>query len=177
MGTKQRNMADAMPKISDTHVISPHEFKSTMMLSEAELLCYEPEAMDSFLEQREVQHVGMPVAELESMPNWFDRGEMHASKVIVPTMFKMGDTDWLFHISPGIMEGYRAQFKAAERFDWSIIQGGPHALEWSSMAYGYYLRCFGWACEVTSARDRQLKPSKTIRSNDHALQAQTGQSD
>ena len=42
-------------------------------------------------------------------------------------------------------------FPKCPRFDGSVVESAPHAIEWSHCAQGWTARCFGFAQEVTAA--------------------------
>ncbi|KAK5113324.1 hypothetical protein LTR85_010941 [Meristemomyces frigidus] len=124
--------------------------KELMMLSEPEYACYTPTVAQQLRQQGDRQNVSVPQAEVGSMPSWFRNGTEYMEKVKIPTMAAIGDRDWLVRGSSECMEAFKRHFVSTPRFDISVVNNAPHALEWSKYSLGFYLRCFGFASEIVS---------------------------
>ncbi|KAF2169487.1 hypothetical protein M409DRAFT_20701 [Zasmidium cellare ATCC 36951] len=73
-----------------------------------------------------------------------------AASISVPVMYAVGEHDWLWEGTFDNAREFAAFFKNCTRFDGSVVQGAPHAIEWSYYAAGWYARCFGFAIEVAT---------------------------
>lgn len=87
---------------------------------------------------------------------WKERKEDFKAQVEIPILYGMGTMDWLWKHENVHLEIFTRGFAKAPRVEGAIIAGSPHAIEWSPMAGGWWLRVFGWAAEVTASRNMEV---------------------
>ena len=122
--------------------------KLEMMLGNATLACYHPSLLHTLEQQESLQNVDMPAEEGAQVHNWLETAAEHCSKVVVPTLYAMGENDGLWIASAANVQTFASLFVSSPKVEARIVLGAPHALEWGKMSYGWYLQCFGWASEV-----------------------------
>jgi pimeloyl-ACP methyl ester carboxylesterase len=132
----------------------PVDSKSELMLSAQDLaLC--DESMYSMIES---QNVPMTREELVSGIGWFQEPEViqeYCGKVTMPVLYGLGEHDFLWEGSMEHVDDFRKLFPNNPSFEGSLVKGAPHAIEWSKIGQGWYLKCFGWAAQVVADFDLQ----------------------
>lgn len=73
-----------------------------------------------------------------------------AAQINIPIMFGVGEHDWLWEGTFDHVKEFSTFFRNCPRFDGSVVQGAPHAIEWSHYGAGWYARSFGFAIEVAT---------------------------
>ncbi|KIW13035.1 hypothetical protein PV08_08222 [Exophiala spinifera] len=132
---------------SSSELSFPLAVKETLMLSEPSLWCAEPKVRSLVGPQT----VPMKRDELIDMGFiWPQYWRSYAKSVRVPILYAVGEHDWLWKGTKELVHEFGSCFPICPRFEGSIVQGAPHALEWSSVSLGWYARCFGWAIEVST---------------------------
>ncbi|KAF2167763.1 hypothetical protein M409DRAFT_21914 [Zasmidium cellare ATCC 36951] len=84
---------------------------------------------------------------------WRERKEVFKGRVEIPVLYGVGTMEWLWKHEGRHVEMFTRGFVKAPRVEGAVISGAPHAIEWSPMAGGWWLRVFGWAAEVTASRE------------------------
>lgn len=136
----------------------PIAVKETLMLSDASLRCAEPEVRSLV----GLQTVPMQRDELIDMASmWPNYWRTYAESVGVPILYAVGEHDWLWKGTKELVNEFGSCFPKCPRFEGGVVQGAPHALEWSSVSSGWYARCFGWAMEVTTYPPRRERRNET----------------
>lgn len=119
-----------------------------LMLSDAKFHAAD-EKMKAHLAEQTVDPPPEEAAECVAGP-WVNYFPSFAEHIIVPIMFGIGEHDWLWHGTHDHVREFSTFFPSCARFDGSVVQGAPHAIEWSHYGYGWYARCFGFALEVAA---------------------------
>ena len=128
--------------------IIPLEIKRLMMLSDAELNCYDPEV----LKKLPGQHVsGMPEELVDLNVHWDTYWRGYADQIEVPILSALGEHDWLWEGTNEHLQEWMSCFPKSERVEGGVVAGAPHALEWWWGSHAWYVRCFGWGSEVCTS--------------------------
>lgn len=137
----------------------PDEIRVELMLSKPTLALCDEEMYSLVIEQ----NVGMRREELWSGIGWLKQPDIlskYCGAVSVPVLFGIGEFDWLCDGTQAHIDEVKGLFSKCPRFEGSVVGSGPHALEWAKSGQGWYLKCFGWAVEVTADAENRSARSK-----------------
>ncbi|KAK4495576.1 hypothetical protein PRZ48_012844 [Zasmidium cellare] len=100
------------------------------------------------------QNTPFPLSEVVDLNGvWQERKEEFKAKVEIPVLYGIGTMEWLWKSEERHLEMFTKGFVKAPRVEGAVVKGAPHAIEWSPMAAGWWLRVFGWATEVAASRE------------------------
>lgn len=128
-------------------------WKRQIMFYRAEHDLVPPEALNLLAAQ---DHPS-PIGERDDITTgaWQRYWRRYSDAIVLPIMFAQAEFDFFWEGSEQQVIEIRKCFPNCSRFDGSLIRGAPHAIEWSWMASGWYVRAFGFALEITAAYARQ----------------------
>ena len=109
------------------------------------------EGLDEILWKQNAPFIQGELVDLLGM--WIAKKEWYKARVRMPVLYALGTMDWLGQSKHEHLELFNKDFVNAPRVEGAIIENAPHAIEWSPMAAGWWLRVFGWAAEVTTTED------------------------
>ena len=135
------------PPPPPTSVKMPTDLKDRLMLGPVDQGRVDPELYkltESLNQARTVEEVGALAT------HWYPLWREWAAGVKVPVMVAMAGDDGLWRGTQQHLEEFVGGFTGSERVDASLILGGPHNLEMSYWALGWYARCFGFAVECAA---------------------------
>lgn len=121
-----------------------------LMLSDPSLNAAEPSMKDHLSEQT----VEPPAEEAQEcvVGPWSTYFPDIAAEIKVPIMFGLGEHDWLWEGTKQHVSDFEAFFPQCERFRGILVQGAPHAIEWSYRGREWYAGFFDFALEVSKAK-------------------------
>lgn len=98
------------------------------------------------------QNTPFLLAEIVSLNGvWKERKNPFKALVEIPVLYGIGTMEWLWKYERRHVEMFTGGFVKAPRVEGAVIRGAPHAVEWSPLAGGWWLRVMGWAVEVSTS--------------------------
>jgi len=94
---------------------------------------------------------------------WPQNSAQFKASITLPILYGLGEYDWVWQGTKRNVEAFCAGFVNAERVEGACVEGSPHAIELGACGRGWWIRCCGWALEVTASaamRAMRDKPAK-----------------
>lgn len=88
---------------------------------------------------------------------WPHKAAGYQSAVRLRVLYGLGSHDWVWRANTRAVNEFLQGFTSSERVEGAVVQGASHAIELSPVSTGWWMRCCGWAIEVTESLEVQKR--------------------